>query len=49
MQGVAEKHSYHVHKMQQAFAQIKRCHVMGNVPCIMKFIALIVWYRNKQL
>ena len=32
MQGVPEKHSYHVHKMQQAFAQIKRCHVMGNVP-----------------
>ena len=44
-----KKHSYLVHKMQQVFAQIKRCHVMRNVPCIMKLIALIVLYRNKQL
>ena len=31
IQGVPEKHSYYVHKMQEAFAQIKRCHVLGNV------------------
>ena len=28
MQGMPEKHLYYVHKMQQAFAQIKRCLVM---------------------
>ena len=49
MQGVPEKHSYHVHEMQQAFAQIKRCHVMGNVPCTRKLIALIVLYRKNNL